>query len=210
VPDPILAASDWPTNAALIADCAKLNYIRVNDKVLDPTYGRGLWWTDYRPEHLTERDRKTHPEWDFRKMDEFADATFHCVAFDPPYVAQGGRKTIGAKAQDFADRFGMVDCAPTPPTVQADIEAGMRASYRVLKRRGRLLMKCKSYISGGKFFPGVHYCVVAGWETGFLLVDEVVHLAGTGPQPGKNLDGSTRRQAHFRSNFSTMLVFRKP
>ena len=48
---PVLAAGDWPSNADLIADVARL-YIRDDDRVMDVTYGRGTWWQRFRPPGL--------------------------------------------------------------------------------------------------------------------------------------------------------------
>ena len=52
--DNVPAVHDWPTNGHLIADVAHLGYISDKDSVLDPTYGLGVSWTQYRPTDLTE------------------------------------------------------------------------------------------------------------------------------------------------------------
>ena len=52
--EPILAATPWTSNAHLIADCHELGYL--DGHVLDPTFGKGNWWTVWRPEKLTAHD----------------------------------------------------------------------------------------------------------------------------------------------------------
>lgn len=47
-------AHNWPTNADLIADVAKLGYL--DGPVLDTTYGEGTFWKMWRPNDLTACD----------------------------------------------------------------------------------------------------------------------------------------------------------
>jgi hypothetical protein len=80
------AAHRWPTNGHLIADAAKL-HISPDAVVLDPTYGRGTWWTVFRPAHLIAHDLHLDGV-DFRALPEPDDAV-DVVAFDPPYKLNG-------------------------------------------------------------------------------------------------------------------------
>lgn len=196
--DPVLAASRWPDNAALIADCARLGYLRSEWRTIDPTYGRGNWWTRWRPIDLITHDLRIDGV-DFRSLPE-NDATFDAAAFDPPYIAPGGRNksTVG----DFNDRFGLHETPARPPELQADINAGLTEMNRVVKRRGFILVKCCDYVNGGRVWWGTHYTVVAGLDLGLTLFDRLEHIGGTGPQ-------SQTTQIHARRNLSTLLVFRK-
>lgn len=198
----ILAATPWVSNAHLIEDVAALGFIRPGDIVLDPTYGRGGWWRRFRPELLIQRDRKTHPEWDFRKMDEFDDGSLQVIAFDPPYVSTGGRKT--STIPDFNDRYGIPDVARTPSEAQIAINQGINASKAKLCVGGTLLVKCKNYISSGKLFPGAYYTWQYATGIGLRLDAEFIHLRhGAGLQP------PGRRQVHPRNNTSVLFAFRK-
>ena len=47
--DIVYACTAWPTNAAMIADVHRLGYLKDEDHILDPTYGRGRWWRVWRP-----------------------------------------------------------------------------------------------------------------------------------------------------------------
>src|SRR5579862_4447487 len=95
---PVLAAYHWQTNGHLIADCHRLGYLLDDDHVLDPTYGRGAWWKVWRPEKLTAHTRAVDGS-DFRHL-PYPDGAFDTIAYDPPYVAKGGRSTSGIKAMD--------------------------------------------------------------------------------------------------------------
>lgn len=79
----VLATTRWPTNADLIRDCAGLGYLRDDWRTLDPTWGRGRWWTKWRPSDLIAHDLRLDGV-DFRHLPH-RDGEFDCVAFDPPY-----------------------------------------------------------------------------------------------------------------------------
>jgi hypothetical protein len=200
--DLILAATRWPTNAELIEDCARLGYLRKEWRTLDPTYGNGIWWRKWSPERLIIN--KYIPEenlgYDFCKT-PWPGGFFDAIAFDPPYVSVGGRKTT--TTPDFHDRFGLTNAPTSPAGVQDLINNGMREMRRILKVKGILLVKCKSYISSGKLWPGVHLTWDWGVNVlGLELVDELTFVGDPGQQ-------SQKRQVHARQNSSTLFVFGK-
>jgi hypothetical protein len=195
---PVLAADRWANNAALIADCARLGYLRREWRVLDPTFGRGLWWTEFRPEDLVASDLATGV--DFRCL-PWPEAEFDAVAYDPPYVAPGGRRTTGLP--DLFDRYGLVDAPATPALLQEMIDAGLAECARVVRPGGLLLVKCQDYVSSGRLWPGTHHTLCTAFGIGLELVDRLEHIGGVRPQP------PNRRQVHARRNLSTLLVLRR-
>ena len=223
---PVMAAHRWRNNSELIAVVASLGYI--GPVVLDPTYGRGKWWTQYKPVELIGRDRYRgpccDPEWDYEAMDGIEPETIDTVAFDPPYVARGGRKTTGKAALDHVDRYGNDNNPATPELLLESICKGISASWRVLKPGGTLLVKASDYISSGHLFCGAHHLWTYAThvpqapigaevdDTRLMYRTEAIfiHLSGAGMQPPNNLDGTPRRQVHPRNNFSYLYVFRKP
>jgi len=201
-PPPILAAKYWVSNADLIADVAKLGYLKKADVVLDPTYGKGIWWKKWRPERLFHHDLSNGPEYDFRNLEMYTDGFFDAIAFDPPYVSVGGRSTSGMK--DMYEAFGLMDAPTTPLLVQSLINDGLDEMHRLVKPRGIVLVKCQDYISSGKLWPGTHYTLTHALAIGFELLDRLEHLSkASRAQP------SGRRQMHARRNLSTMFVLRK-
>jgi hypothetical protein len=56
LPRPIASVIASHRNGPLIAKAATL-WIRPGDVVLDMTYGRGKFWTDFTPGHLIAHDR---------------------------------------------------------------------------------------------------------------------------------------------------------
>ena len=198
----VLAAHPWPTNAALIADVARLGYL--DGHVLDPTHGLGRWWTLWKPGQLTAHDidptKAPDGPMDFRALN-YPPGHFDAVAFDPPYMAPGGRKT--SSVGDFNDRFGLHSTPATPTLNQQSINDGVTEAHRVLRPRGHLLVKCMDYVNGGALWPGTHLTLTHAIATGFELVDRFEHVGRPGPQPPRP------RQLHARRNLSTLLVFRR-
>jgi hypothetical protein len=143
---------------------------------------------------------------DCRSLPE-PDGTVDVLILDLGYVAKGGRKTSGIEAMD--DRYGIGhEWDPrTPKELQELIEAGIKEGARVLKRKGRIMVKCMDYVSGGKTIWGrrhVEDCLIAAGappEDTFLLV-----RPSGGPQPLKNLDGSKRVQTHTHKAHSYLVI----
>lgn len=185
-------------NGPLIAAAAVL-WIKDDDVVLDATYGRGKFWTDYQPVNLIKHDLALDGV-DFRHLPE-ADSSVDVVVFDPPYIAQGGRDT--STAQDFLGRYGLHDVPKTVDELEKLIRDGMKEAVRVLRPRGRLLVKCMDYISGGRYIAGRHHVVSTALELSLEQVDEFVHYSGLGPQPPRV------RQLHSRRAHSLLCVFEK-
>lgn len=186
-------------NGPLIAVVADL-WINDDDLVVDVTYGRGNFWTVYRPERLVAHDLIVDGV-DFRHLPEL-DATVDVVVFDPPYIAQGGRET--STVPDMLDRYGLADSPKSVAESQTLIAAGIAEATRVLAPGGRLLVKCMDYVNGGELVLGRHHVVTTALSLGLRQVDEFVHASGCGPQP------EGRRQLHSRRAHSFLCVFRAP
>jgi hypothetical protein len=198
----IKAADHWRNNGELIADVAKLWFPEF-DNVIDLTYGKGTWWKKYLPWMITTNDldpaTEAHYNEDFRATSQHAD-TYDVVAFDPPYVAIGGRETSTIK--DHHARYGME--SGNPLATQKLINAGLTEAQRICKPGGIILCKCANYISSGKYQAGVFDTWEYGVNALYLdLVDQFI-LVG---EPGRQ---SQTTQVHARNNYSCLLVFRKP
>lgn len=187
-------------NGPLIAAAAEL-WIDPSDIVVDVTYGKGNFWTMYRPINLVAHDLHNGDGVDFRNLPEL-DASVDVVVLDPPYIPQGGRDT--STTQDFLDRYGLHEVPKTANELNLLIAAGMSEAHRVLKPSGRLFVKCMDYINGGRYVQGRHAVVSAAILLGYEQVDELVHHSGTGPQP------LGRRQVHSRRSHSFLCIFQKP
>lgn len=186
------------SNGVLIAAVARLGYL--DGPILDLTYGRGAWWTRYRPAELTVFDG------DFTDTG-LADNSVPIICYDPPYISTGTKET--SSIPDFYDRYGVGD-HPGWQAIRVLMAAGQTESARILAPNGWLLMKCMNYVESGRRVWNVPYFMTYGETLGLRLHDEIVHLTGGGAQPDINLDGSPREQKHTRQVHSALLVFTKP
>lgn len=205
----VLAATAWPSNGHLIADVFELyRYLIGPDPlVLDPTYGKGNWWTVHKPSRLIGHSRETTPSWDFRRMPLGYENAYDVVAYDPPYVCAGGRKTTTIPGMHQA--YGMDDAPTTPLKLQQLINEGLHECNRVTKPGGLIIVKCQDYISSGKLWIGTHHtlsCAINALD--LELLDRLEHYGSVRPQP-KETNGKARRVMHARRNLSTLFVFRK-
>jgi hypothetical protein len=200
--DIVYSATEWPTNAAMIKDVARLGYLRSEWHTLDATPGRLAWWRCWKPDDLVCRWWNDEDGWDFRHMD-YANETFDAVVLDPPYVSVGGRETT--TIHTMHDAYGMGDAPTTPQGVQDDINAGLAECYRVVKKGGIVLVKSQSYVSSGNVFPGLFYTWLAAELLGFKLMDHLIHVSGPRPQPEDR-----GAQQHSRRNQSDLLILRRP
>lgn len=194
--DEILAASRWRTNGEMIADVARLGYLRSDWRTLDPTYGYGKWWTEWRPDDLVASDLNpekspTGASVDFTDLPH-PDASFDAVAFDPPY------KLNGTPSGAMDERYG-VDERASRVDRHALIRAGIAECHRVLRPGGILLVRCQDQVSGGRIrWQTIEFATYAE-SLGMRLVDRLDRL-GHRPQP------AGRRQIHARRNLSSLLI----
>jgi hypothetical protein len=186
------------SNGVLIAKVAQLGYLGPPDgAVLDLTYGRGAWWTRYRPGELLIFTG------DFTDTG-IANSTCPVICYDPPYISTGTKAT--STIPDFYDRYGVGELSGWQ-AIRKLMESGLAECARILTPKGWLLMKCMNYVESGRRIWNVHY--FASQALGLTLVDEFIHVTGGGAQPSTNLDGSPREQKHARQVHSSLLVFRK-
>lgn len=216
---PVPALAAWRNNADLIAAVARLGYLKASDRVLDPTFGRGVWWKKWTPVHgelvASDIDEAKSPigaAIDFTDPVALASlGLFHVVAFDPPYKLNGrptpevdGRYGVGTRIR-WQDRYDL-------------IKRGLDCLAGVIIPGGYLLLKCQDQVS----------CNAVRWQTidfpnhaatiGLQLVDRLDMATRARKQPGigeppKNPKSKKfpkpRVQRHAHGRPSSLLVFKK-
>jgi hypothetical protein len=222
----VLEVQRWETNSALIEAAFRMHvftkpWAQERVKVLDPTYGKGIFWrwTSYGSKvlpgmtiaddiypcddpyiELVGHDIRQDAV-DYRSL-PYNYNSFDVVVLDPDYVAPGGRatSTIG----EFNDRYGLKAQYESPASLQMSINQGIDEAARVVTVQGIVMVKCMNYISSGKLWLGEYETITAGLKQGLVVEDIFVHQGDPGPQP------EHARQMHARSNSSRLIVFRKP
>lgn len=197
MPETVESVIRSQNNGPLIAAAAQL-WIRDDDSVLDVTYGRGLFWTKYRPARLTAHDIIVDGV-DFRHLPE-EDGSVDVVVFDPPYISTGGVQT--STLPEFLDRYGLAHSPKGAKELFELIADGITEGHRVLRPKGRMLVKCMDYVESGRLVLGRHHVVTTALALGMEQVDEFIHYSGTGP-------GAWDRQVHSRRAHTFLCVFQK-
>lgn len=195
----IKALGDWRTNAALIADVARLGYL--DGSVLDATYGEGNFWKKFKPTLLVTNDRfttATH-HFDFRSLPVNWHGLYDSVVFDPPY------RLNGTPDQPYDKAYG-IDQPMRWQDKHQMIREGITQCAQCVKTGGYLLLKCQDQVCSGQVrFQTDEFTRHAETLTTSRLrkVDAFYFASDARPQP------SGRKQVHAHGRPSMLLVFQK-
>jgi hypothetical protein len=191
--EPVLAVDPARrTNAMLVRDAAALGHL--DGTVVDLTWGRGRFWTAWRPQRLVSVDLHTRADVraDFTRL-PFPDACFDAAVFDPPYKYNG----TPTHAMDTGGGYG-IDRPVTVTERDALIVAGCIEAARVASRR--VLVKCQDQVVSGRKRWQTWIVADAMRDIGWRLVDRL-EVWGARPQP------AGRGQVHSRQVTSSLLIF---
>lgn len=196
---PVLAINKWASNGHLILDCARLGYLQTDWITLDPTYGYGTFWSEWRPEHLiaTDLNSTKSPRGisiDFTAL-PWSSQVFDAAVFDPPYKLNGTASDTGG----VDERFGVDDNLGWRDRMDL-ILRGAREVARVTDKM--LLVKCQDQVVSSKKRWQTRAIEDAVGHMGFGLRDRFDFLSYR-PQP----DGRRQKNAHVGS--SQLLVFER-
>lgn len=193
----IFSAQKYSDNSELISACFELGYLRDDWLTLDPTYGKGTFWKERRPNLLITSDKYQRnaqiDDVDFTDL-PWPDGAVDAVVFDPPYKMNGT-----PSHPDNAYGVG------TPVRWQDRIDLmkrGQKECSRVLKPGGYLLTKCMDQVVSGKVVWQTDIMTAQAIHDGLTKVDQLLYLTNPRPQPHS-------RQCHSRRNYSSLLIFRK-
>lgn len=204
----VCAVTQWPSNGEMMYDAYRLGYIDLKSKIVDMTYGNGVWW-GYLEEHLGRPISRlvkhdiAHDGVDFRVGLPERTGSVKTVLFDPPYVSTGGRDT--STIPDFNGRYGVLFSEKTPELNQEKlINPGIAEGARILKPGdGFLLCKAANYISSNKYKQAVRWSIEYGESIGLEVYDQLIMAGHVRAQPGG------RAVRHARNNYSVCVVFTK-
>lgn len=183
--------------------------------IADVTYGKGVFWKRVQKDKYTLLPTDLQTGVDCKKL-PYADKSLDCVVLDPPYMEGLFRKTTNHMAGSgsyAAFRSSYSNSQATPheegaPKWHAAVtdlyyKAGAEA-YRVLKKKGVLIVKCQDEVSANKQRL-THVEIINHYEKlGFYTKDLFVIVRRN------NASMSTvSKQVHARKNHSYFLVFIK-
>lgn len=193
-------------------------HVPKGSKVADVTWGKGVFW-----KKVSEDDYEVLPSdiatgIDCRDL-PYEDNSLDCVVLDPPYMEGFYRKKNSHKAgsgthSTFSKAYSNGDeqnadskntgtkkwhAAVTDMYFKAGIEA-----YRVLRKKGVLIVKCQDEVSAGKQWF-THVEIINEYENyGFYSKDLFIVVRLNKPSVSR-----LKNQVHARKNHSYFLVFIK-
>lgn len=179
---PVRAYGAYKDNGHLVYAAARLGHLRQTDRILDVTYGKGVWWRVWRQTggQLYKSDlfdRSGGPDvavHDFRCL-PYPDGMFDVVAYDPPYGLRGsinesnggyglGGGYLSVDARHELMRDGLAECA------------------RVASRR--VLAKAQDQVCGGMMHWQTFMMIGHGAKHGLRLVERL-DMEGGREQPDR-------------------------
>lgn len=195
------------TNAELLEKVSEL-YINNGQKVLDMTFGLGVFWKKVNTSQIELYRNDIDPERgeyhdDFRDT-RWEDSFFDCVVLDPPYASRSGSPIKASIDRGYNNRSRAFELGifGVDKVLQFYYD-GIAEAKRVVKDKGLIMIKCMDEIMGGKQYRNHisiwDYCLALG------LVDEDLFVLVQSTTP-------TMRhtyQLHARKNNSFLWVFRK-
>lgn len=195
----VMASDYWRDNGELIADVARVGYLKKEWKTCDPTYGLGTFWKDWRPDVLIASDLDPAKSPCGKSLDAtdlpYSDRSFMSVVIDGPY------KLNGTPDEIVDSRYG----TQIPTRWQDRIELLLMMldeGARLLADGGYLLFKCQDQVCSGKVRWQTRLVTDRAEKWGFGLVDRFNKLGDRAQPLGT-------RQVHARQNCSSLLVFQR-
>jgi len=187
---PILTSKKG-TNADLLPEILAL-YVKTGEIIADVTYGKGVFWKnvdtekyDFRPTDLIDGVDFKHLPYEAHSID--------LLVLDPPYMHGGAtiKKSINKCYRNLNTSH---------ESVIRLYAGGILEAARVLKKKGRIFIKCQDEIESGKQRMS-HVEIIHLLELfGFRLLDLFVLVQKTIPAMRENYQKTARK------NHSYMLV----
>lgn len=129
------------TNADLLPQVFSL-HVPEGSTVADVTYGRGVFWRNIDKANYTVLESDLQTGVDFRSL-PYEDDSVDALILDPPYM-HGGKTVKASINQCYRNENSSHE------SVIRLYAAGILEACRVLRKRGKLLIKCQDEIESGK------------------------------------------------------------
>lgn len=204
-------------NADIFPEILEL-HVPIGSLIADVTYGKGVFWRNVPADDYTVRTTDIATGTDCRDL-PYRESSIDCVVLDPPYMEGFYRKSKSEKAGSgthisFRDAYsngnevnGSSKKRGTAKWHGAVTDMYFRSgqeAFRVLKRKGVLIVKCQDEVSGGKQWL-THVEIINEYEKyGFYTKDLFVVVRNNRPGVSR-----LKKQVHARKNHSYFLVFIK-
>ena len=169
----------------------------------DPTYSKGVFYKEGSGVTPPKLKFDLYPQTqDTVKADCYSlpleSCTISSIMYDPPFIAgHTGKKPTGLIGERF---HGF----PYVSDLWEFYDKSLSEFYRVLKPRGKLIVKCQDTVSSGKQHLSHVHIIKQAEKLGFYTKDLFILLAKT-----RLIGHNHKQQKHARKFHSYFLVFEK-
>lgn len=203
---PVLSAH-VSTNDAVFEQLMRL-HVDDDATVADVTWGKGTFWKLVPEGRYKVLPSDLQTGVDCRAL-PYTDESVDCVVLDPPYVAGFFRPhKVGGRYQDFTHRYSGIFREDGPRYHEGVIDlytSAAKEAHRVLKKDGRLVLKCQDEVHAGKQYL-THVELVNRLAAQFDVKDLFVVMRNGGNFRARGRSKHAD-QHHARKNHSYFLVF---
>lgn len=191
----IILTSNRGNNADLLASVFDL-YAPEGAVIADLTYGKGSFWKRIDRNKYATLVSDIKPGFnvdariDFRSL-PYKDGSIDVIMFDPPYLS-GGNTVVG-----HIDKQYSCDSRTSHQGVIRRYAAGIVESARVLKKRGKIFLKCQDEtVSGKQNFSHIELIQLLGM-LGFRILDLFVLTINGMPCMRHNYQKTARKNHSY-------------
>ena len=194
-PGKVILTSTKGNNSDLLASAFNL-YVPEGSVVADVTFGKGVFWrnidkTRYLP---IISDKKPgfniDARVDFRSL-PYRDGSIDAVMFDPPYLS-GGDTVV-----EHINKQYSCDARTSHQGIIRRYTAGIVECSRVLKKRGRIFIKCQDEtVSGKQRFTHLELIKILEM-LGYLILDLFILTTPATPCMRHNYQKSARKNHSY-------------
>lgn len=199
-------------NAELFPQILNLHVPR-GAKIADVTWGLGVFWKKVPRDWYDVHGSDLKSGVDCRNL-PYANESFDCVVFDPPYMEGffrksqthlGGSGTHSSFRNAYSDGQATREGGPKWHAAVVDLYVqGGKEAARVLRPRGILIVKCQDEVSANRQWL-THVEIINAYEKmGFYARDLFVVVRPNQPGVSRII-----KQVHARKNHSYFLIFQK-
>jgi len=192
---PILTAQVGD-NSDVFPDILEL-YANAGDVIADTTYGKGVFWRnvntalyDFHPSDITTGV-------DYNALPYKSD-TMDMIVFDPPYMGHNGGKNYAV-----ARNYNVSVPKYSKDYIRSLYYNAIEEMWNVLKKGGRLVVKCQDEIQSGKQRMNHIEIIEFATANGYRVEDLFVVVQKNSPMMRHPY------QLHARKNHSYFIVFTK-
>lgn len=183
-------------NSVLIKHVTEL-YLFDGADIADVTYGKGAFWKDVDLTKYNFMGTDIQTGVDFTAL-PYANSCLDVVVLDPPYVHTPGNMLVNSTYRNSETTKGMYH-----KDIIELYAKDMQEAYRILRKGGRLWVKCQDEIESGKQCYSHIELFNRAQELGFYPKDLFVLQQSTPPVVQQ------KKQKHARKNHSYLWVFEK-